>query len=36
MAFSLGIEVLNMKIKKKSKPVELKKSDVNAPRLKVK
>lgn len=36
MAFSLGIEVLNMKIKKKSKPVELKKSDVNAPRLNVK
>jgi predicted tellurium resistance membrane protein TerC len=36
MAFSLGIEVLNMKMKKKSKPVELKKSDVNAPKLKVK
>jgi len=36
MAFSLGIEVLNMKIRKKSKPVELKKSDVNAPRLNVK
>lgn len=33
MAFSLGIEILNMKIRKKSKPVELKKSDVNAPRL---
>lgn len=30
MAFSLGIEVLNMKIRKRSKPVTLKKSDVNA------
>lgn len=36
MAFSLGIEVLNMKIRKRSKPVTLKKSDVNAPNLKVK
>jgi hypothetical protein len=36
MAFSLGIEFLNMKIRKRSKPVELKKADVNAPRLKVK
>jgi predicted tellurium resistance membrane protein TerC len=33
MAFSLGIEILNMKIRKRSKPVELKKDDVNAPRL---
>lgn len=32
MAFSLGIEVLNMKIRKKSNPVQLRKSDVNAPR----
>jgi predicted tellurium resistance membrane protein TerC len=36
MAFSLGIEVLNMKIRKKSKPVVLKKDDVNAPHLRVK
>ncbi len=36
MAFSLGIELLNMKIRKKTKPVRLKKDDVNAPRLKVK
>ena len=36
MAFSLGIEILNMKIRRRSKPVELKKSDVNAPRLNVK
>jgi predicted tellurium resistance membrane protein TerC len=36
MAFSLGIELLNMKIRKKAKPVELKKSDVNAPHLNVK
>lgn len=36
MAFSLGIELLNMKMRKKSKPVELKKSDVNALNLKVK
>lgn len=34
MAFSLGIEILNMKIRKRSKPVELRKSDVNAPNLK--
>ena len=34
MAFSLGIELLNMKIRKRSKPVELKKKDVNAPNLK--
>lgn len=33
MAFSLGIELLNMKIRKRSKPVQLKKADVNAPRL---
>ena len=31
MAFSLGIEVLNMKIRKKSNPVQLKKRYVNAP-----
>lgn len=31
MAFALGIEILNMKVRKKSKPVQLKKSDVNAP-----
>ncbi len=31
MAFALGIEILNMKIRKKSKPVHLRKSDVNAP-----
>ena len=36
MAFSLGIELLNMKIKKRSKPVQLKKDDVNAPRLNLK
>lgn len=36
MAFSLGIEILNMKIRKRSKPVELKKDDVNAPRLRLK
>ena len=36
MAFSLGIEVLNMKIRKKSKPVQLKKGDVNAPNLNLK
>jgi predicted tellurium resistance membrane protein TerC len=34
MAFSLGIEILNMKIRKKSKPVTLKKDDVNKPGLK--
>jgi predicted tellurium resistance membrane protein TerC len=34
MAFSLGIEILNMKIRKKSKPVTLKRDDVNKPRLK--
>ena len=33
MAFALGIEVLNMKIRKRSKPVQLKKADVNAPKL---
>lgn len=33
MAFSLGIELLNMKMRKGSKPVQLKKTDVNAPRL---
>lgn len=36
MAFALGIEVLNMKMRKKSKPVKLRKSDVNAPNLHVK
>lgn len=36
MAFSLGIEILNMKMRKGGKPVELKKSDVNAPRANVK
>jgi predicted tellurium resistance membrane protein TerC len=36
MAFALGIEVLNMKIRKRSKPVVLKKDDVNAPHLRVK
>lgn len=33
MFFSLGIELLNMKIRKRGTPVELKKDDVNAPRL---
>ena len=36
MAFALGIEVLNMKIRKKNKPVILKNDDVNAPHLRVK
>ena len=36
MAFALGIEILNMKIRKKNKPVALKKTDANAPSLKVK
>jgi predicted tellurium resistance membrane protein TerC len=36
MAFSLGIEILNMKIRKKSRPVALRKSDVNAPDLNAK
>ena len=36
MAFSLGIEMLNMKIRKKNPPVALRKDDVNAPHLKVK
>ena len=36
MAFALGIEILNMKIRKKSTPVQLKKADVNAPNLKMK
>lgn len=36
MAFSLGIEILNMKIRKRGKPVTLKRDDVNAPHLKVK
>lgn len=36
MAFALGVELLNMRIRKKSKPVQLKKSDVNAPTLNVK
>ena len=35
MAFSLIIELLNMKIRKKSKPVKLKKDDADAPRLKM-
>lgn len=34
MAFALGIEILNMKVRKKSRPVELKKNDVKAPTLK--
>lgn len=34
MAFSLGVEILNMKIRKRSAPVALKKDDVNAPRWK--
>lgn len=33
MAFALGIELLNMKMRKGSKPVQLKKADVNAPKL---
>ncbi len=33
MAFSLGVEILNMKIRKRATPVQLKKTDVNAPRL---
>lgn len=33
MAFALGIELLNMKMRKRSKPVQLKKADVNAPKL---
>ena len=36
MAFALGIEILNMKIRKKGKPVTLKSADVNAPHLKEK
>lgn len=36
MAFALGIEILNIKIRKKSKPVQLKKNDVNAPNLNLK
>jgi len=32
MAFALGIELLNMKMRKKTRPVQLKKDDVNAPR----
>ncbi len=31
MAFSLGIEIINMKIKKNSQPVKLKDTDVNMP-----
>lgn len=33
MAFALGIEILNMKMRKRTKPVQLKKDDVNAPPL---
>lgn len=33
MAFALGIELLNMKMRKRTKPVQLKKDDVNAPRV---
>lgn len=33
MAFSLGIEILNMKIRKRSRPVTLKQDDVNTTRL---
>jgi predicted tellurium resistance membrane protein TerC len=36
MAFALGIEILNMKIRKRARPVQLKKNDVNAPRMNVK
>lgn len=36
MAFALGVEILNMKIRKKSKPLKLRKSDVNIPSAKVK
>lgn len=36
MAFALGIEILNMKIRKKARPVQLRKNDVNAPTLKIK
>lgn len=36
MAFSLGIEILNMKVRRKGKPVVLKSDDVNAPHLNVK
>lgn len=33
MAFALGVEVLNMQIRKRSKPVQLKEADVNAPEI---
>jgi predicted tellurium resistance membrane protein TerC len=36
MAFSLGIEILNMKIRRRGKPVVLKSDDVNAPHLNLK
>ena len=36
MAFALGVEILNMKIRRKGKPVTLKADDVNAPHLRVK
>jgi len=36
MAFALGVEILNMRIRKRSRPVRLKKADVNAPKLKKK
>jgi predicted tellurium resistance membrane protein TerC len=36
MAFSLGIEILNMKIRRRGKPVVLKSDDVNAPHLNIK
>jgi predicted tellurium resistance membrane protein TerC len=36
MAFALGIEILNMKIRKKTKPLTLKKADANAPTRKIK
>lgn len=32
MAFALGVEILNMKIRKRNKPVKLKHDDVNSPR----
>lgn len=36
MAFALGVEILNMKVRKRSRPVQLRQSDVNAPSLKTK
>jgi hypothetical protein len=31
MAFSLGVEMLNMRLRKKSEPVELKRSSIPEP-----